>query len=181
MVINFECKECGDIFNCDVGAVTLSENSYRPHFAREIICPRCGQRSMDEVVLTERGQSQLTEATLDFEFDDIFDSEDGALNGFGFYEGECQGCDFFTRLNELGLCEECAGKLERDLIRQRDWDYSAAAFGVPASKREELRRQIVAKYGEKLELIAPGKRRQKNRKSRKRKRRKKRSNNSRNS
>ena len=44
---------------------------------------------MDEVLLTELGQSQLTEATLDFELDDIFTSEDDELNGFGFYEGEC--------------------------------------------------------------------------------------------
>jgi hypothetical protein len=27
-------------------------------------------------------------------------------------------------LNDFGLCEGCAGKLERDLIRQRDWDYN---------------------------------------------------------
>ena len=175
MEIDFDCKKCHHIFDCDVGSVTVAESSDRPHFEKAILCPTCGELTMDEVLLTELGQSQLTEATLDFDLDDIVTSEDDDLNGFGFYEGECQGCDLFTGLNDLGLCEECAGKLERDLIRQRDWDYSAAAFGVPASKREELRRQVVAKYGEKLELIAPSKRRQKNRKSRKRKRRRKRS------
>ena len=46
---------------------------------------------MDEVLLTEIGQSQLTEVTLGFDSDDIFDFEDDELNGFGFYEGECQG------------------------------------------------------------------------------------------
>ena len=90
---------------------------------------------------------------------------------FGVSEGECCGCDSFARLNELGLCEECAGKLERDLIRERDWDYSALAYGVLAEKREELRRQIVAQYGEKLELITPINKRQRRKKSRKRKRR----------
>ena len=179
MVINFECKECEGLFDCDVGTVTLPGNSYRPHFEKEIICPKCGQRSMDEVLLTELGQSQLTQATLGFEADDIFDSEDDELNGFGFYEGECRGCDFFTRLNDLSLCKECAGKLERDLIRQRDWDYSVTAFGAPASKREELRQQVVAQYGGKLELIAPNKGRQKKRKSRKRKSRGNRSGSSR--
>jgi hypothetical protein len=134
---------------------------------------------MDEVLLTELGQSQLTEATLNVEFNDIFDSEEDELHDFGFYEGECQGCDFFTRLNDLGLCEECAGKLERDLIRQRDWDYSAMAFGVPASKREDLRRQVVAQYGERLELIAPSKGSQKKKKSRKRKGKRKRRDSSR--
>lgn len=174
MLINFECKKCGGLFDCDVGTVTVPEDSFRPHFEKEIVCPSCGRRSIDEVLLTELGQSQLTEATLDFELDDIFDSEDDDLNGFGSYEGECQGCDIFTRVNDLGLCEECAGKLERDLIRQRDWDYSATAFGVPASKREELRRQVVARHGEKLELIAPSKGTQRKRKSRKRKGKRKR-------
>jgi hypothetical protein len=41
------------------------------------------------------------------------------------------------------------------LVVWMDWDYSVAAFGVPASKHEELRGQVVAQYGEELELIAP--------------------------
>ena len=53
------------------------------------------------------------------------------------------------------LCEECAGKLERDLIRQREWDYSASAFGLPPEAREELRRRVIAEFGDALELIAP--------------------------
>ena len=69
--------------------------------------------------------------------------------------GECQGCDRWQPVDELGLCDGCREKLERDLIRQRDWEYSAWAFGVPPEKREELRQQIVSRYGERLELIAP--------------------------
>ena len=128
---------------------------------------------MDEVLLTEIGQSQLTEATLGFDVDDIFDFEEDELNGFGFYEAECQGCDLFTRLNDFGLCEECAGKLGRDLIRQRDWDYSALAYGVPAEKREELRNEIVGRYGGKLELISPKRDRDRKRKKKRRGKRKK--------
>ena len=173
MEINFECKKCGGIFDSNVGAVSISEDSFRPQFENEIICPKCGQRSIDDVLLTELGQSQLTEATLDFDLGDIFDSEDDELNGFGFYEGECQGCDIFQFLNDLGLCEECDGKLDRDLIRQRDWTYSASAFGVPESRLEDLRKEVIKHYGEKLELIAPTNRNQK--KSKKRKRKKKRS------
>jgi hypothetical protein len=154
MEINVECKECGGIFDCDVGTVSISEDSFRPQFENEIICPKCGQRSIDDVLLTELGQSQLTEATLDFDADDIFDFKDDDLNGFGFYEGECQGCDIFQSLNDLGLCEECAGKLDRDLIRQRDWAYSVSAFGVPESKLEDLRIEVIKKYGKELELIA---------------------------
>ena len=127
---------------------------------------------MDEVLLTELGQSQLTEATLDFQVDDSFGLENEELSGFGFYEGECQGCDTFQPLNDLGLCEECAGKLERDLIRERDWDYSVTAFGVDPSKREQLRRKVLAQHGEELELIAPSWGKKKKDRSKKRKRRK---------
>ncbi len=174
MVINFECRECGGIFDCDVGTVTMPEDSHRLSFEKQILCPKCGQRSKEDVFLTELGQSQLTQATLGFDAEDIFDSEDDELNGFGFYEGECQGCDIFTSLNDLGLCEECAGKLARDLIRQRDWDYSALAYGCPVSKREELRNEIIKHYGEKLELIAPKKEAQKRPKKKRKSKRTKR-------
>ena len=99
----------------------------------------------------------------------MFGFEDDDLNGFGFYEGECQGCDIFQSLNDLGLCEECAGKLDRDLIRQRDWNYSVSAFGAPESKLEDLRKEVIKQYGEKLELIAPTNRTQKKSKKKKRK------------
>jgi rubredoxin len=88
MEINFECKSCGGIFDNDVGTVSVSMESFRPQFENGINCPKCERRSIDDVLLTELGQSQLTEATLDFEADDIFDFEADDLNGFGFYEGE---------------------------------------------------------------------------------------------
>lgn len=149
MEINFECKKCGCIFDCDIGNVSLPENSDRPCFEKKIVCPTCSERSMDEVFLSELGQSQLTEATLDFEDDDLSD--------FGFYEGKCQGCYIFQPLNDLGLCEECAGKLERDLIRERDWDYTISGYGLGFAQCEEIRKKVIKEYGEKLELIAPNK------------------------
>ena len=91
-------------------------------------------------------------------------------NAFGFYEGECRGCDIFTRVDDVGLCEVCAAKLDRDLVRQRDWKYSMVAYGVPPEKREELRRKVIQQYGEDLELIAGAE--VKRPKSRSRKRRK---------
>lgn len=87
MVINFECRKCVGLFDCDVGTVNLPEDSDRPVFEKQIICPKCGQRSMDEVFLTEQGQSQLTQATFDFEIEDLYDSKNDELKGFGFYEG----------------------------------------------------------------------------------------------
>lgn len=76
---------------------------------------------------------------------------------FGFYEAVCQGCDTFGPVDDLGLCEDCTAKLDRDMIRQRHWDYSASAFGVPKGKREELRALVIKEYGAELELIAPEK------------------------
>ncbi|MGD2092684.1 MAG: hypothetical protein PVH61_41340 [Candidatus Aminicenantes bacterium] len=180
MEINFECRKCKNLFDCDVGEVTLPENALRPDFEKHIICPTCGIRTMDEVFLTELGQSQLTQATLDIEgidlFDiediDSFDIEDDELSDYGFYEGECQACDSFESLNDMGLCRECDAKLDRDLIRERDWAYSVSAFGVPESKLEELREEVIKQYGEKLELIAPTKSTPKKSKKRKRKKKK---------
>ena len=93
---------------------------------------------------------------------------------FGFYEAECQGCDIFTRVDDVGLCDECAAKLDRDLIRQRDWDRSITAYMVPLEQREELRKKVIRKYGKNLELIAPQEVEKLNSKARKRGKRRRR-------
>jgi hypothetical protein len=64
-------------------------------------------------------------------------------------------CDSFAPVNDLGLCEDCADKFERDLIRQRDWDYSAAAFSLNDEQREQLYQQVIRQFGPELELIVP--------------------------
>ncbi len=64
MTINFECKRCHQEFDCDVGKIGINEKTLRPDFEKPIICPRCGQRTIDQVFLTELGQSQMTEATM---------------------------------------------------------------------------------------------------------------------
>lgn len=85
------------------------------------------------------------------EFYEEFDSDESILNR---YKAECQGCDIFLPVNDLGLCDDCAGKLERDMIRKRDWAYSVLAFGCPKDKLEDLRNEIIKKYGKKYELIS---------------------------
>lgn len=65
MEINFECKKCNRIFDSDVGTIKINEQTFRPDFEKTIICPKCGVRTIDEVFLTELGQSQMTEATMD--------------------------------------------------------------------------------------------------------------------
>ena len=39
---------------------------------------------------------------------------------FGLWEGQCQVCDMWGRVDDLMLCEDCTAKLECDLIRQRE-------------------------------------------------------------
>lgn len=63
MTINFECRTCGKPFDCDVGKIGIDKTGMRPTFEKAITCPRCGSRTMDEVLLTELGQSQMTRAT----------------------------------------------------------------------------------------------------------------------
>jgi hypothetical protein len=74
---------------------------------------------------------------------------------FGSYQAICKGCDAYALVDDIGLCEDCAAKMDRDLIRKRDWDYSATAFGCPVDRREELRDHIIAEYGEALEILVP--------------------------
>lgn len=66
---------------------------------------------------------------------------------------ECVGCDLPLPLNDLGLCAECAAKLERDLIRARDWEYTTTAFFLSAEQQEALRARIIREYGAKNELL----------------------------
>jgi rubredoxin len=62
--LNFKCKKCKIIFDCDVGKISFPPEMNRPKFEKNIECPNCGILSMDEVILTELGQSQLTEIHL---------------------------------------------------------------------------------------------------------------------
>lgn len=94
------------------------------------------------------------------------------LEVFGHREGECSGCDSYTSLDDIGLCEACSAKLDRDMIRERDWERSVTAWSCPEGEREKLRSRIIKKHGAKLELIAPSRRRKTKSKPPKQKRRK---------
>lgn len=154
VIVNFQCKKCRKVFDTDVGSVEVDEKTWRPIFGNKIVCPGCGERSLNDVFLTELGQSQLTAATLDFDEDELDDDVD-MDELFGAAEAFCNGCDSFLPVNDLGLCGECAEKLDRDLIRQRDWSYAVAAYGLDAGQREELRKSVIARYGANHELINP--------------------------
>ncbi len=107
-------------------------------------------RNVLSIPLEKRQQSMF--------FSDDNDIEEDIEDMFPTAEGMCNGCDLILPLNDLGLCDDCAGKLERDLIRNRDWDYSVSGFGLPTSEREGLRKKVIKTFGDKLELIAQDKR-----------------------
>ena len=57
--LNFLCTKCQREFDCDVGKISFPIEETRPRFEKDIVCPRCGVLTMDEVELTEPGQTQL--------------------------------------------------------------------------------------------------------------------------
>jgi hypothetical protein len=71
-------------------------------------------------------------------------------------DGEfCIGCELPAPVNDLGLCEPCQAKVERDLVRARAWDHTSLALGVDMAEREALRLQIMREYGKEYELLTP--------------------------
>jgi hypothetical protein len=95
------------------------------------------------------------------EIDELFENPDGL----------CQGCDIYRPVNDIGLCDDCAEQMDRDLIRQRDWEYSSLAFCTSNDERMKIREQIIKQFGAMNELIAPTKKEKK--KSFKKRKRKK--------
>lgn len=61
--IEFKCKRCKRIFSYDVGRIAFPSMApgSRPQFEKNILCNGCGVLTMDEVELTEWGQTQLSE------------------------------------------------------------------------------------------------------------------------
>ena len=59
--LNFKCKKCKRYFDCNIGKISFPSKEERPNFEKKIICPECGIRTIDEVELTELGQTQLGE------------------------------------------------------------------------------------------------------------------------
>ena len=69
---------------------------------------------------------------------------------------ECIACErMVPQRDDLGLCLDCAAKLDRDMIRDRDWERSWTAWYTPEDQREALRTHVVAHYGARYELIVP--------------------------
>ncbi len=69
MLLNLECRACHRVFDADVGQVRFVDQSRGPEpvFAKAPCCPKCGERSNEQVYLTEVGQGQLTEVWFQVE------------------------------------------------------------------------------------------------------------------
>jgi len=80
---------------------------------------------------------------------------ESANDQFGMYEAECVGCESFGFVGDRGLCAACSAMCERDLIRRRDWEYAASAYGLTAAQRDTLRRTVIRQFGERNELLSP--------------------------
>ncbi len=65
----------------------------------------------------------------------------------------CRGCELSLTLNHLGICDDCAAKLERDLIRMREWEESSSASDVPNEQLEALRARVIRDFGAAYELL----------------------------
>lgn len=62
--LEFVCKKCQKRFVCDVGHIFFPPNQDRPTFEADIVCSTCGVLTMDDVELTEYGQTQISSVFL---------------------------------------------------------------------------------------------------------------------
>lgn len=76
---------------------------------------------------------------------------------WGIWDGQCVACDRYGAIDDMQLCQTCAEKMERDLLRLRQWDYTATAFGLPPEAWERVRQAVIDEYGAELELLEPPK------------------------
>jgi hypothetical protein len=71
-------------------------------------------------------KSHPIEMALDYDSYNIFDFKDDKLMGLAFMKVSIRGV---TSMHiDFDLREECARKLERDLLRQRNWIYYALSY-----------------------------------------------------
>ena len=61
MIINFECRDCNNIFDYNVGNISQRSDEMYPNFENAVNCSSCGIRTVEQLYLTELGQSQMTE------------------------------------------------------------------------------------------------------------------------
>ncbi len=77
---------------------------------------------------------------------------DEMIEALAWGGGKCQACDTFTEVNDMSLCDDCDEKIQRDMIRDKEWDYVVEAFGLSNEGRDKLYQDTIKKHGRKKEL-----------------------------
>ena len=89
------------------------------------------------------------------QLDAEFQTEDEVFGEiFGEGEGACVACEADVPVDETGLCDICAEKYERDMLRLRRWKYSITAAYTPEAEYEDLRREAIEQFGKDLEMLS---------------------------
>lgn len=57
-MLNLKCKKCETVFDIDVGKITFRK---KLSFENRISCIKCGLVEIDDLELTELGQTQVAE------------------------------------------------------------------------------------------------------------------------
>lgn len=107
-VLNFKCKKCGKVFDSEVGSITYG---MRLGFEKQPECPKCGRLGLEELELTEWGQTLV--AGLYFE---DMEKQEGKKH---FEEG---GIDlsvsreryFKDELSNYKVCPKCRTHLKKE-------------------------------------------------------------------
>lgn len=73
------------------------------------------------------------------------------------YQGFCEVCNMHENLNDVLLCNNCNEKLERDLIRKGEYDYSSQSAFKSTEERKNIHKNIIKKYGSNMELLIENK------------------------
>lgn len=69
------------------------------------------------------------------------------------YEGNCRGCGTVANLDDMGYCESCGEKFERDMLRLRKWEFSLTASYIPQDEYESLRQDTIDQFGREFEIL----------------------------
>jgi hypothetical protein len=135
-------KRCGVDFECAFTELEMLGVPIDPDYKERVLETVAAQAAAKR---QKRARERAQRADVSIAYAD----DEAALER----AGECVSCDQFRPLDDLGLCLVCAAMLERDLIRQRDWEYAAATALLSDESREALGQEVVAEYGEALEPI----------------------------
>lgn len=104
-IINFECKKCNRIFDCETGEITFGNIL---DFEKDIICPDCGKLAKEEILLTEYGQTQIS---------GLYSKGEPLIKGYGIYEG------LFSDNNLKKELKDFIGKDTRELCDYLGFNY----------------------------------------------------------